>query len=60
MACQDYFTHFEPSQSLGGAKMGDPWEKPEKNHPQAELGLSHMWSELGSTHRSEMMSDLEC
>ena len=42
MACQDYFTHFEPSQSLGGAKMGDPWEKPEKNHPQAELGLSHM------------------
>ena len=22
-ARQDYFTHFEPSQSLGGAKMGD-------------------------------------
>ena len=27
MACQDYFTHFRPSQSLGGAKMGDPREK---------------------------------
>ena len=23
-AHQEYFTHFEPSQSLGGAKMGDP------------------------------------
>ena len=23
-AHQDYFTHFEPSQSLGGAKMGHP------------------------------------
>ena len=26
-ARQDYFTHFEPSQLLGGAKMGDPREK---------------------------------
>ena len=25
--CQDYFTHFEPSQSLGGMKTGDPREK---------------------------------
>ena len=47
-ACQDYFTHFyfthyfdEPSQSLGGAKMGDPREKP-PDHPQAEFGLSNM------------------
>ena len=23
-ARQDYFAHFEPSQSVGGAKMGDP------------------------------------
>ena len=38
---QDYFTHFEPSQSLGGAKTGDPREKP-PDYPQAELGLSHM------------------
>ena len=44
---QDYFTHFEPSQSLGGAKTGDPREKT-PDHPQAELGLSHMWPELGS------------
>ena len=28
MARQDYFTHFEPSQSLGGRKR----EIPEKNH----------------------------
>ena len=41
MARQDYFTHFEPSQSKTGAKMGDPREKP-PDHPQAELGLSHV------------------
>ena len=35
-----YFTYFEPRQSLGGAKTGDPREKP-PDHPQAELGLSH-------------------
>ena len=40
-ARQDDFTHFEPSQSLGGTKTGDPREKP-TDHPQAELGLSHM------------------
>ena len=40
-AHQDYFTHFEPSQSVGGAKTGDPQEKP-RDHLQAELGLSHM------------------
>ena len=38
MAHQDYLTHFEPSQSLGGAKMEDSQEKP-PDHPQAELGL---------------------
>ena len=27
--------------------MGDPREKP-PDHPQAELGLSHMWPELNS------------
>ena len=46
-ARQYYFTHFEPSQSQGGTKTGDPREKP-PDHPQAELGLSHMWPELGS------------
>ena len=35
------FHSFEPSQSLGGAKAGDPQEKP-SDHPQAELGWSHM------------------
>ena len=30
----------------GEKKMGDPREKP-IDHPQAELGLSHMWPELG-------------
>ena len=58
MARQDYFTHFEPSQSKTGAKMGDPREKP-PDHPQAELGLSHMWPDLGWTHRGEMTSNLE-
>ena len=40
---QNHFTHFEPNQSFGGAKTGDTQEKA-PNHPQAELGLSHMWS----------------
>ena len=41
MVRQDSFTPFEPSQSLGGAKTGDPREKT-LNKLQAELGLSHM------------------
>ena len=44
---QDYFTHFEPCQLLGGAKTGDPQVKP-PDHPQAELGLSHTWPKLSS------------
>ena len=50
MAHQDYFTHFEQSQLWGGAKMVDPREKP-PDHPQAELGLSHMRLELGSNRQ---------
>ena len=46
-ARQYYFTHFKPSQSWGGAKTGDRREK-QSDFPQAELGLSHMWSQLGS------------
>ena len=45
MACQDYFTHFELSQSLGGAKTGGPQGKP-PDHPQAELGRL-TWAKLG-------------
>ena len=41
-ARQDYFTNFEPSQLLGGAKTGEPREKQPPVHPQAEIGLSHM------------------
>ena len=47
-ARQDYFTHFEQSQSLGGVKTGDPQEKT-PDHPHAELGLSHMWAWLEPT-----------
>ena len=38
---EDYFSSYETRQSVGRAN-------PEKNHlahPQAELGLSHMWPE---------------
>ena len=45
---QDYFSSYETGQSVGGRKR----ENPEKNHlahPQAELGLSHMWPERGSS-----------
>ena len=41
MAREYYFTHFEPSQLLSGAKTGDLQEK-RPDHPQAELGLSHI------------------
>ena len=47
VAHQDYFSHFELSKSLGGAKIGDPQEKP-PDCQQAEFGLSHMWPVLGS------------
>ena len=44
---QDYFSSYVTGQSAGGRKR----ENPEKNHlahPQAELGLSHMWPVRGS------------
>ena len=47
MARQNYITHFEQSQSFGGVKTGNPWEKT-PDQTQAKLGLSHMWPELGS------------
>ena len=46
-ACQDYFTHFEPSQSIGGVKTGDPQEK-QPDRQQAKLDLSNMWHERNS------------
>ena len=39
---QSYFSSYETGQSVGGAKPGEPL-----THPQAELGLSHMWPEPG-------------
>ena len=42
MARQDYFIHFDPSQSLGGANMEIPWHEKPHYHPQAELDLSHV------------------
>ena len=55
---QDYSTHFKLSQVV---KMRDPQEK-KPDHPQAELGLPHMWHELGSNSQqwfSGEMSDIE-
>ena len=42
---QDYFSSLM-GQSVGGAKTGEPREKPPDTP--AELGLSHMWPEWGS------------
>ena len=39
---QDYFSSYETGQSVGGRKREDA-EKNHLAHPQAELGLSHMW-----------------
>ena len=44
---QDYFSSYETGQSVGGRKREDP-EENHLAHPQAELGLSHMWPERGS------------
>ena len=44
---QDYFSSYETGQSVGGRKREDP-EKNHLAHPQAELGLSHMWPVRGS------------
>ena len=48
----------EAAGNLGGARQ---WENPEKNHlthPQAELGLSHMWPEWGSNpHQTQRCDD---
>ena len=44
---QDYFSSYETGQSVGGRKREDP-EKNHLAHPQAELGLSHMWPDRGS------------
>ena len=41
------FHSFWAESVIRWAKTGDPREKP-PDHPQAELGLSHMWPELGS------------
>ena len=43
---QDYFSSYETGQSEGGAKTGEPQEKPPGT--QAVLGLSHMWPVRGS------------
>ena len=50
---QDFFSSYETGQSVGGAKTGES-EKNHLTHPQAELGLSHMWPERGSNpHRTQ-------
>ena len=40
-----FSAHMRRGQSVGGAKTGEPRENEKNNltHPQAELGLSHMW-----------------
>ena len=49
---QDYFSSYETGQSVGGRKRENP-EKNHLGHPQAELGLSHMWPVRDSnSHRT--------
>ena len=58
MAGQDYFTHFEPHQSLGGAKTGYP----EKNHltiRKQNLACLTGDPSKARIHSGEMTSDLE-
>ena len=51
MVCPDYFIHFEPSQSQGGAKTGDPREKNSWPPTSRTWFVSH-WPDLVSNpHR---------
>ena len=43
---QDYFSSYETHQSVGGKKR--EYHKKKTWHPQAVLGLSHMWPVWGS------------
>ena len=53
---QDYFSSYETGQSVGGRKRENP-EKKHLAHPQAELGLSHIWPERGSNpHQTQRRS----
>ena len=50
---QDFFSSYDGPISRGGGGGGRKRENPEKKHlthPQAELGLSHMWPERDRTH----------
>ena len=51
---QDYFTHFEPSQSSGGPKMVDPQEQPPDPHKQ-NLACLRCDPSKAKTHSGEMM-----
>ena len=56
---QDYFSLYETGQSVGGGKRENR-ENPEKKHlahPQAELGLSHMWPVRGSNPHQTQQDD---
>ena len=58
---QDYFSSYETGQSVDGRKREDP-EKNHLAHPQAKLGLSHMWPERDISRqawqdRSAMLTD---
>ena len=56
-ARRDYFTHFELSQSLDGAKTGDPREKPPDHLKQNWACLTCDPTEA-QTHRVEMTGGL--
>ena len=56
-ARQDYFTHFEPSQSVGGAKMGDPREK--KTPYKQNTACLTLDQSQARTQSDEMTSELE-
>ena len=57
-ACQDYFTHFELSQPLGGSKTGDPRENHLTTHKRNLACL--IWPELGSNPQRWYDERLHC
>ena len=50
---QDYFSSYETSQSVGGAKTGEPCEKPPDTPASRTLLVSHVARRGSNPHQSQ-------
>ena len=57
--CQDYLTHFEPTQSLEGVKIGDPLNKHLTTRKQNLAECLTYDSSQAQTHSNDMTINLK-